>query len=482
MQKKMIFIILAILLFILNINVYADNIESQYKIVINIPSKKLILYKNDIIIKEYPVAVGKSKTQTPIGEFKVINKVINPYYARKNIPGGSSQNPLGSRWMGFKAHYGIHGNSAPSSIGTFASGGCIRMYERDIQEIFDIVPKGTPVHIKYDLIEVVSDIDGEEPILIIYPDYYNKTCNIKELIRQKLKELNMYNEISEKRLEQITKLNRDKRIVFSSNLAFFINKKYITNDVKIIDGAYYINLNKLAKWLNIDIPIVYNENYACVMGKFINTIYIDNKYYIALLDIQRLLGGQLDINRDLELIELSMNAVFLNNRYLTNQILDITTNPKISLLAISQYLDIGIQYEQDKIKYYLKNGDIIPYKLYQGIPYVDLNYLKENTKLLLDVSTFRRQLTIIKTPAIICNGFVYESILYDNELYVPLNILDKDIDNLSNIFINFERIPAISVENIKYIPFDKIKKSFNLITNDYRTKIILNKKVFNILD
>ncbi|QIB26621.1 hypothetical protein [Caloranaerobacter azorensis] len=191
----------------------------------------------------------------------------------------------------------------------------------------------------------------------------------------------------------------------------------------------------------------------------------------------------MDINRDLELIELSMNAVFLNNRYLTNQILDITTNPKISLLAISQYLDIGIQYEQDKIKYYLKNGDIIPYKLYQGIPYVDLNYLKENTKLLLDVSTFRRQLTIIKTPAIICNGFVYESTLYDNELYVPLNILDKDnIDNLSNIFINFERIPVISVENIKYIPFDKIKKSFNLITNDYRTKIILNKKVFNILD
>ncbi|WP_427338939.1 L,D-transpeptidase [Caloranaerobacter sp. DY30410] len=483
MQKKIIFIILAVLFFTLNINVYAESVENQYKIVINVPSKKLTLFKNNIIIKEYPVAVGKSKTQTPIGEFKIINKVINPYYSKKNIPGGSPRNPLGSRWMGFKVHYGIHGNSAPNSIGTFASGGCVRMYERDIQEIFGVVPVGTPVQIKYDLIEVVNDIDGEEPILIIYPDYYNKVCNIKELIKQKLEELNLYNEISDKRLEQITKLDKNKKIVFSNNLTFFINKKYITDDMKIIDGVYYINLNKFAKWLNTNIPVIYNENYVYVMGNFIKAVYVDNKYYIALSDIQKLLGGQLDINKDSYLIELSTDAVFLNNKYLTNQVLNITANPKIGLSVISQYLDIGIQIEQNKIKYYLKNGKEIPYELYEGIPYVDANYLKENTKLILDISTFKKQLTITKSPMIICDGVIYESVLYDNELYIPLNILDdSNLNDLNNIFVNSERIPVICVENTKYIPFDKVKKLFNLIMNDYGTKITLNKRIFNISD
>ncbi|WP_069649196.1 L,D-transpeptidase [Caloranaerobacter ferrireducens] len=484
MQKKLLLIILAVLFFTLNINVYAESVENQYKIVINIPSRKLTLFKDDMIIKEYPVAVGKSKTQTPIGEFKIINKVINPYYAKKNIPGGSPRNPLGSRWMGFKPHYGIHGNSDPSSIGTFASGGCVRMYERDIQEIFDIVPIGTPVQIKYDLIEIVNDIDGEEPILIIYPDYYNKVRDIKELIKQKLEELNLYNEISEKRLEEVTNLAKNKKVVFSNNLTFFINKKYITDDVKIIEGVYYINLNKFGKWLNTNVPIIYKESYAYVMGSFIKTVYVDNKHYIALSDIQKLLGGQLDINKDAYLIELSTDAVFLNNKYLTNQVLNITTNPKIRLSVISQYLDIGIQFEQNEIKYYLRNGKEIPYELYEGIPYVDANYLKENTKLTLDISTFRKQLTITKNPMIICDGVIYESILYDNELYIPLNVLIKDDGNIdfNNIFVNFERIPVICVEDTRYIPFKKVKNLFNLIIDDYGTRIALNKRIFNILD
>lgn len=476
--------ILALLFFILNINAYAEGDENQYKIVLNIPSRKLTLFNNDTLIKEYPVAVGKSRTQTPIGEFKIINKVINPYYAKKNIPGGSPRNPLGSRWMGFKPHYGIHGNSDPSSIGTFASGGCVRMYERDIQELFEIVPIGTPVQIKYDLMEIVNDVDGEEPILIIYPDYYNKVRNIKELIKQKLEELNLYNELSEKRLEEVANLAKSKKVIISNNLTFFINKKYITDDVKIIEGVYYINLNKFGKWLNANVPIIYKENYAYVMGSFIKTVYVDNKYYITLSDIQKLLGGHLDIDKDAYFIELSTDAVFLNNKYLTNQVLNMTTNPKISLPIISQYLDIGIQFEQNEVKYYLKNGMEIPYELYDGIPYVDTNYLKDNTKLKLDISTFRKQITITKNPMIICDGVIYESTLYDNELYIPVNVLIKDDSNtdFNSIFVNFERIPVIYVEDTRYIPFKKVKNLFNLIMDDYKTRIVLNKRIFNTLD
>jgi lipoprotein-anchoring transpeptidase ErfK/SrfK len=39
----------------------------------------------------------------------------------------------------------IHGTYADSSIGTYASHGCIRMHIWDSEELFDLVDVGTPV-------------------------------------------------------------------------------------------------------------------------------------------------------------------------------------------------------------------------------------------------------------------------------------------------------------------------------------------------
>jgi hypothetical protein len=61
-------------------------------------------------------------------------------------PGG----PFGTRWMKLNVPwggYGIHGTDNPSSIGTAASHGCVRMYNEDVNELYDIVPLGTPVQI-----------------------------------------------------------------------------------------------------------------------------------------------------------------------------------------------------------------------------------------------------------------------------------------------------------------------------------------------
>lgn len=103
---------------------------------INISSKTLSVYRNGNLIKEYPVATGKPTTPTPIGNFTIINKQLNP--------GG----PYGTRWLGLsKKGYGIHGTNAPSSIGTAASNGCIRMFNSDIEELFDITNTGTVVRI-----------------------------------------------------------------------------------------------------------------------------------------------------------------------------------------------------------------------------------------------------------------------------------------------------------------------------------------------
>ncbi|KKB42026.1 Protein erfK/srfK precursor [Bacillus thermotolerans] len=76
-------------------------------------------------------------SQTPVGDFVIINKAPNP--------GG----PYGTMWMSLsKQHYGIHGTNDPSSIGKFVSRGCIRMHNRDVEELARTVPIGTAVHIR----------------------------------------------------------------------------------------------------------------------------------------------------------------------------------------------------------------------------------------------------------------------------------------------------------------------------------------------
>lgn len=109
---------------------------SPIEIIVNITAKRLTVQRNGALFREYLVATGKPQTPTPTGVFEVVNKEIDP--------GG----PYGTRWLGLSIKgYGIHGTNNPASIGTAASNGCIRMYNEDIESLFDITPVGTVVRI-----------------------------------------------------------------------------------------------------------------------------------------------------------------------------------------------------------------------------------------------------------------------------------------------------------------------------------------------
>ncbi len=111
-------------------------VPSPVEIIINIAAKRLTVYRNGRIYREYIVATGAPQTPTPVGNFEIINKELDP--------GG----PYGTRWLGLSAiGYGIHGTNNPSSIGTAASNGCIRMYNEDIEALFAMTVVGTPVRI-----------------------------------------------------------------------------------------------------------------------------------------------------------------------------------------------------------------------------------------------------------------------------------------------------------------------------------------------
>lgn len=114
------------------------NIKEEYYIFVEIDENKLYLYQDNRCIKSYPIATGKPEWPSPIGTWKIVNK-------------DNWGQSFGGKWMGLDVpwgKYGIHGTSNESSIGSAASHGCIRMYNEDIKELYDLVPEGTTVVVR----------------------------------------------------------------------------------------------------------------------------------------------------------------------------------------------------------------------------------------------------------------------------------------------------------------------------------------------
>jgi lipoprotein-anchoring transpeptidase ErfK/SrfK len=105
----------------------------------------------------FPVGVGRSG-KTWSGTARVEGKFVRPAWSPPQeirndhpnlpevIPGGAVNNPMGEAALTLRGgEYAIHGTNRPASIGGFVSYGCIRMYNRDIVELYSLVAVGTPV-------------------------------------------------------------------------------------------------------------------------------------------------------------------------------------------------------------------------------------------------------------------------------------------------------------------------------------------------
>lgn len=124
--------------YVLVIEHTAKNLDSKsknvYNILIDINEKTLYLLDETgrRVIKTYPIASGKDVTPSPIGTWTVISK-------------GRWGGAFGARWIGLNVpwgRYGIHGTNKPNSIGSSASHGCIRMLNKDIEELYKYINVG----------------------------------------------------------------------------------------------------------------------------------------------------------------------------------------------------------------------------------------------------------------------------------------------------------------------------------------------------
>ena len=116
-------------------------------------SQNILFFKSgDEVLKIYHVSTGANNI-TPVGSFKIATKLVNPVWFKPGsapIPPESPENVLGTRWMGFDndPHYGIHGTTEPDKIGQQVTAGCVRMRNAEVEELFDLLPVGTPVVIQ----------------------------------------------------------------------------------------------------------------------------------------------------------------------------------------------------------------------------------------------------------------------------------------------------------------------------------------------
>ena len=139
-----------------------DSGRSQRTVLVSIPDRQLAVLEDGDVIAQFPVAVGASVSPSPTGEFEIVSRVTNPTYYHEGvvIPTGKD-NPVGTRWIGLDLKgYGIHGTNAPWSIGHAASHGCIRLRNRDVEELFAMLQVGDAVEIRSERDEETADIFG----------------------------------------------------------------------------------------------------------------------------------------------------------------------------------------------------------------------------------------------------------------------------------------------------------------------------------
>lgn len=92
------------------------------------------------------------------GRTQIVSKMIRPAWMPtaaikaenprlpNYIEAGAHNNPMGAAALVLAGgKYAIHGTNRPSSIGTYASYGCIRMLNEDIVHLYDQVSVGTRV-------------------------------------------------------------------------------------------------------------------------------------------------------------------------------------------------------------------------------------------------------------------------------------------------------------------------------------------------
>jgi lipoprotein-anchoring transpeptidase ErfK/SrfK len=126
-------------------------------IVVRLNQNRLYLYDGFHVVHSYSVATAKPGFTTPTGVWTIYDKKKNPTWYNPAldswgaglpavIPGGPG-NPMGTRAIYIDAPglIRVHGTTDDASIGRYASHGCIRMHNTEIERLYPMIDVGDHV-------------------------------------------------------------------------------------------------------------------------------------------------------------------------------------------------------------------------------------------------------------------------------------------------------------------------------------------------
>lgn len=130
---------------------------ARARMLVDITARWVFYLMDDIVAAAWEVGVGMPGSETRPGAYTVGEKREEPMWFRPGkqpVPYGDPQNPLGTRWIawmnpdGTSSGLGFHGTKDPGSVGQDLSQGCVRMRQQDVEELFEILPRGASITVQ----------------------------------------------------------------------------------------------------------------------------------------------------------------------------------------------------------------------------------------------------------------------------------------------------------------------------------------------
>jgi len=173
------------------------------------------------VVYTFPVGLGRFDWKTPLGVWRVTEKVKDPTWvlpediyqehlerdgqADRVVPGGVPENPLGHYKLDLSIpEYGLHGTNVPWGVGMTVSHGCVRLYPEDIERLYSKTPVGTPGEFVYQPIKF--GWRGDALYVEVHDDLYGKYPGLWRLATQVVQQRNLTGKVDMAKLEKAVEL------------------------------------------------------------------------------------------------------------------------------------------------------------------------------------------------------------------------------------------------------------------------------------
>ncbi len=124
-------------------------IQGPFAAVVDLSDREVTIHSHGHFVASFEIGVGQDQP-SPVGKFQVIDKQLDPTYygADGVIDHDDPANPYGEHLLDLGENLGIHGTNDDKSLSDTTVPGCIRLRNRDVSDLYDLLISGSEVTIR----------------------------------------------------------------------------------------------------------------------------------------------------------------------------------------------------------------------------------------------------------------------------------------------------------------------------------------------